>query len=71
MRPHIAELQLLADGLDDAERPVTPRGVALAYRLVTAGGGPLYNPRRAGELPASLRATLAALDLLDPVALAA
>jgi hypothetical protein len=71
LRPHIAELQLLADGLDNAERPVTPRGVALAYRLVTAGGGPLYNPGRAGELPASLRATLAALDLLDPVALAA
>jgi hypothetical protein len=69
--PHIAELRLLAAGLDDSQAMLTPRGVALAHRLVTAGGGPLYNPGRAAELPASLRATLAALDLLDPVALAA
>ncbi len=71
LRPHVAEVRLLAERLADTDTPVTPRGVALAYRLVTAGGGPLYNPGRADELPAGLRATLAALDLLDPVALAA
>lgn len=71
LAPLVAELRLLADRLADAESPVTPRGVALAYRLVTAGGGPLYNPRRADELPAGLRATLAALDPPVPVALAA
>jgi hypothetical protein len=71
LAPHVAALRLLADRLADAEVPATPRGVALAYRLVTAGGGPLYNPRRADELPASLRATLAALDPPGPVALAA
>lgn len=71
LAPHVAELRLLAERLADAETPATPRGVALAYRLVTAGGGPLYNPRRADELPASLRATLAALDPPRPVALAA
>jgi hypothetical protein len=35
------------------------------HGLVTAGGGPLYNPRRAVELPASLNAAAAALDLLS------
>ena len=44
-------------------QPVTPRGVALVHGLVTAGGGPLYNPKRADELPARLAAALAALDM--------
>jgi len=70
LAPHVCELQRLAERLADMGAPVTPRGVALAYRLVTAGGGPLYNARRADELPAGLRATLAALDLSAPVALA-
>jgi hypothetical protein len=41
---------------------VTPRGVALARRLVTAAGRPLHDPRRADELAAAVRDTIAALD---------
>jgi hypothetical protein len=36
--------------------------MAMAYRLVTMGSGPLYNYRRAQELTAHLNATLGALD---------
>jgi hypothetical protein len=36
--------------------------MAMAYRLITMGNGPLYNSRRAQELPAHLNATLGALD---------
>lgn len=63
LRGHAGELARLADRLADPAQPVTPRGVALAHRLVTAGGGPLYNSRRAEELPASLNSAAAALDL--------
>ncbi len=45
-----------------AARPVSPRGVALAYRLVTAGGGPLYLPT-ATTSSARAPATLAALEV--------
>jgi len=63
LREHIDQLRRMADRLADPAQPVTPRGVALVHGLVTAGGGPLYNPRRAEELPARLAAALAALDL--------
>ena len=63
LREHVAELRQLADRLADQAQPVTPRGVALVHGLVTAGGGPLYNPRKADELPARLAAALAALDM--------
>jgi len=62
LRPHAEQIQRLAERLDDRTRPVGPRGMAMAYRLVTMGGGPLYNSRRAQELPAHLNATLGALD---------
>jgi hypothetical protein len=41
----------------------------MAYRLITMGGGPLYNSGRAQELPAHLNATLGALD--EPVRVSA
>jgi hypothetical protein len=65
LRRHADDLVRLADRLEDLSAPVTPRGVALAHRLVTAGGGPLYNSRDGEALRTSLNATLHALDL-DP-----
>jgi hypothetical protein len=56
------ELRHLARELGDLSRRVTPRGVALARRLVTAAGSPLHDPRRADELSAAVRDTIAALD---------
>jgi hypothetical protein len=63
LRRHADELVRLADRLEDLSAPVTARGVALAHRLVTAGGGPLYNSRDGEALRTSLNATLHALDL--------
>jgi hypothetical protein len=65
LRRHADDLVRLADRLEDLALPVAPRGVALAHRLVTAGGGPLYNARDGERLRVSLNATLRALDL-DP-----
>lgn len=62
LRPHTEQIRRLADRLDDHTRPASPRGMAMAYRLITMGGGPLYNSRRAQELPAQLNAALGALD---------
>jgi hypothetical protein len=65
LRPHAEQIRRLAERLDDRTRPAHARGMAMAYRLITMGGGPLYNSRRAQELPAHLNATLGALD--EPV----
>jgi hypothetical protein len=65
LRPHADKIHRLAERLDDGTRPAHPRGMAMAYRLITMGGGPLYNAHRAQELPAHLNATLGALD--EPV----
>lgn len=62
IREHRRELVDLARELGDLSRPVAPRGVALAHRLVTGAGGPLHDPHRADELPAAVRDTIAALD---------
>lgn len=62
IREHRRELVHLARELGDLSRPVAPRGVALAHRLVTAAGGPLHDPGRADELSAAVRDTIAALD---------
>ena len=59
---HRRELRHLARALADVSRPVTPRGVALAHRLVTAAGGPLYDPGRGDELAPAIREAIAALD---------
>jgi hypothetical protein len=56
------ELRQLAHELGDLSRRVMPRGVALSRRLVTAAGSPLHDPRRADELSAAVRDTIAALD---------
>jgi hypothetical protein len=42
----------LADDLVEVPDP-SPRGVALALRLLVDGGGPLYRPRRPAELYAA------------------
>jgi hypothetical protein len=63
LRRHADDLVRLADRLEDLSAPVTARGVALAHRLVTAGGGPLYSSRDGEALRMSLNATLHALDL--------
>jgi hypothetical protein len=65
LRPHAEQIHRLADRLDDRTRPANPRGMAMAYRLITMGAGPLYNSGRAQELPAHLNTTLGALD--EPV----
>jgi hypothetical protein len=62
IRGHRHELRHLARVLGDLSRPVSPRGVALAHRLLTAGGGPLHNAHRADELSAAVRDTIAALE---------
>jgi hypothetical protein len=62
IRAHRQELRHLARVLGDLSRPVSPRGVALAHRLLTAGGGPLHHPHRADELSVAVRDTIAALD---------
>jgi hypothetical protein len=64
LRPHVDDLVQLADRLEDLSVPVAPRGVALAHRLITAGGGPLYNSRHAEMLPGNLSAALTALDVV-------
>jgi hypothetical protein len=40
---------------------VNPRGIALARLLLTAGAGPLYNPRRSADLVRTLRSTTTAM----------
>jgi hypothetical protein len=62
LRAHRHELSRLAHELGDLSHPVTPRGVALAYRLITAAGSPLYNAQRTGELRSAISTTIAALD---------
>jgi hypothetical protein len=63
LREHVCELEALADRLGDRTLPVTPRGMALAYRLVTTGGSPLYRPTCADEVSSRLGAALLALDV--------
>ncbi len=63
LREHVCELEALAARLGDRTRPVTPRGMALAYRLVTTGGSPLYRPTCADEVTSRLNGALLALDV--------
>jgi hypothetical protein len=66
---HVGDLHLLAKKLNDVDSPVSPRGVALAYRLLTDGAGPLYqagplyDARRARQLATALSRTLGYLDV--------
>ncbi len=54
-------LSALADALRDVETPVSPRGVALARRLLTHTGGPLYRADRSVELGTTLGQVLSAI----------
>jgi hypothetical protein len=60
---HVDDLNLLARKLDDLASPVSPRGVALANRLLTDGTGPLYGSRRSCELATALHQTIDSLDV--------
>ncbi len=62
MRAHRARLTALAERLGDLRRPVTPRGVILAQRLLRDGAGPLFDPARADELGPAAAEALRALD---------
>jgi hypothetical protein len=53
-------LLALADDLSEIREPA-PRGVALALKLLTDGGGPLYRPWTSGELDAAAEAARHAL----------
>jgi hypothetical protein len=55
------EILRLVERLRDP-RPVYPRGVALARRLLTDGGGPLYAASANDELWRQVRRAAAALD---------
>jgi hypothetical protein len=61
LRPHVHDVMELADKLSDLNEPVSPRGVALANRLLAEAGGPLHNFQRARELAVTLPQTLRAL----------
>jgi len=61
-RTEAALLLRLAAALADSGRAVTPRGVLLVERLLTAGASPLYDRVREGELHDSLAE---ALDVLE------
>lgn len=61
LRPYIHDVVELAETLSDLHEPVSPRGVALASRLLTDAGGPLHNSQRARELTIALPQTLRAL----------
>ncbi len=62
MRAHCAQLAALAERLADTRRPVTPRGVILAQRILRDGAGPLFDPTRADELGPALSEALYAFD---------
>lgn len=61
IRAESRKLLEIARRLED-DRPVPPRGVLLADRLLTDGLGPLYSRERTDELPSYLDAALDALE---------
>lgn len=62
LRGRSAELRALADAVEHAAAPGCVRGLALIWVLVSDGAGPLYNPRRGGELATALVHARCALD---------
>jgi hypothetical protein len=62
LRPHAAWLHCLELRLSDSDAPVSPRGILLVHDLLTDPDGPLYTRELAHEVPARIRAILAALD---------
>jgi hypothetical protein len=65
MRAHRDLLVRLADQLAAQKRPVSPRGVILAQRVLGDGAGPLFDPARADELGPALVDALQALEEPD------
>lgn len=55
-------LDLLAERLEDLNRPVPASGVALTLRLLTDPSGPLYDRGHADELGAAIARALLALE---------
>jgi hypothetical protein len=67
LRPHSDLLLRLADRLDDLERPVAARGILEVQWLLIDPSSPLYGLPDDDDEPEDVRkATIAALDLLDP-----
>jgi hypothetical protein len=60
---HADAILAIADRLADRSQPVSARGMAIVYRLVTQGGSPLYLARAADEVGPRLHAALVALDV--------
>jgi hypothetical protein len=54
-------LGLLAERLDDS-RPIAPRGILLAERLLRSPGSPLYDDRGGRTLPRAIERVLQALE---------
>jgi hypothetical protein len=62
VRPHAAEIEMLAKRLEDERAPVSPHGIVLVREFLTAPGGPLYAHERTAETPERVRAILSALE---------
>jgi len=62
IRQHLDLFIALAERLE-SPKPVCVQGAARAARLLNDGGGPLYDPRRAGELGPTLAHALRELDV--------
>ncbi len=62
IRQHLDLFIALTERLESPE-PVCVQGAARAARLLNDGGGPLYDPRRAGELGPTLAQALRELDV--------
>ena len=61
-RAQRAKLTALADRLARLDKPVDARGVLMVRQLLADGGSPLYDRRRAEELPERLDTLVRALE---------
>lgn len=62
IRRNLGLVRALQERLDDYSRPVDPRGMLLAERLITVPRSPLYSRNSDDALAGALREALAALD---------
>src|SRR5712691_7242867 len=58
---HLHLLVEIEERLQDANRPVTPKGMILTAHVLLDGAGPLFNPARADDLGPMLSLALDAL----------
>ena len=56
IHPHLAELEAIAERLEDLELPVTPTAILAVEQLLTSPGSPLYMHAIAEDLPDRLAA---------------